>query len=80
MIGLSPPAVFVLAQFRAVSYAARAIPTAAMAATGPDQAKLRLMTRSPFPAAPGRRLAAGIRALSKTISALEASRWPILSR
>ena len=73
------PADFVFANFSAVSYAARATPTAAIAATGPDQAKFRMMTKSPLPAAPGRRLAAGTRALSKITSAFAANRWPSLS-
>src|SRR5919109_1166091 len=79
MIGFGPPAVYVLAQSSAVSYAARATPTAAMPATGPDHAKLRLMTRSPLPRAPSSRFAAGTRALSNTTSALAARRWPSLS-
>src|ERR687885_747291 len=43
MIGLGPPAVYVLAQSSAVSYAARATPTAAMPATGPGQAMPHLV-------------------------------------
>src|ERR687885_1255976 len=77
MIGLGPPAVYVFAQSSAVSYAARATPTAAMPATGPDQAKLRLMTRSPLPRVPSMRFSAGTRALSKMISAFGVRRCPI---
>src|SRR3954454_1349472 len=76
MIGCGPPAVYVFAQSSASSNAARATPTAAMPATGPDQAKLRLINRSPFPRVPSIRLAAGTRALSKTISQLGARRCP----
>src|SRR3954447_2352102 len=76
MMGCGPPAVYVFAHSRAASYAARATPTAAIPATGPDQAKLRLMSRSPLPRVPSIRLAAGTRALSKRISQLGASRWP----
>ena len=48
-----------------------------MPATGPDQAKLRLISRSPLPRVPSIRLSAGTRALSKMISALGVSRCPI---
>src|ERR671928_1793260 len=78
MIGRGPPAVYVFAQSSAASYAACATPTAAMPATGPDQAKLRLMSRSPLPRVPSMRLAAGTRASLNRISALGVSRWPIL--
>ena len=47
-----------------------------MPATGPDHAKLRLISRSPLPRVPSMRLAAGTRALSKTISQFGASRCP----
>src|SRR5215211_4365649 len=77
MIGLGPPAVYVFAQSSAASYADRATPTAAMPATGPDQAKLRLITRSPLPRVPSMRFSAGTRALSKMISAFGVRRCPI---
>ncbi len=62
MIGCGPPAVYVLANSSASSYAARATATAPIPATGPDQAKLRLMSRSPLPLAPSIMFAAGTRA------------------
>src|SRR2546428_372078 len=40
-----------------------------MPATGPDQAKARLMSRSPLPLVPSMRFSAGTRAFSKRISA-----------
>ena len=47
-----------------------------MPATGPDQAKLRLMSRSPLPLAPSIMFSAGTRALSNVISKFGAERWP----
>src|SRR3712207_3761751 len=76
MIGFGPPAVYVFAHCRASSYAARATATAPIPATGPDHAKLRLMTRSPLPFAPSIMFSAGTRALSKVISKFGAERCP----
>src|SRR5919204_463221 len=78
MIGYGPPAVYVLAKSSAASYAAGATPTAAIPATGPDQAKLRLISRSPLPLVPSTRFAAGTRALANVISAFGVSRCPVL--
>src|SRR3954447_1936990 len=76
MIGLGPPAGYVFAHFRASSYAARATATAPMPATGPDHAKLRLISRSPLPLAPSIMFSAGTRALSNVISKFGAERCP----
>src|SRR5712691_10219721 len=48
MIGCAPPAAWPFAHCSVYSYAARATPTAATAATGPDQVNALLMTRSSF--------------------------------
>jgi hypothetical protein len=65
MIGRSPPAVYVFAQFSTYSYAERATPAAAIVATGPDHVNALLMIRSPLPTA--KRVSSGPRTLSKMI-------------
>src|SRR5438128_4901670 len=79
MIGCAPPAVWPFAHWSVYSYAARATPTAATAATGPDQVNALLMTRSPLPSVPEITFSSGTRTSSKTSEAFEHRRWPILS-